>query len=360
MDDSLERIKQANLLKVEKAVENAKHNDLVLSNMRTQEVLLKSFASLVDFLDKKTTRTEIVNQLEEIGTPDALKVVEAVNSLHDTLKTHENTDLSGVTKVLQDLLKETKQIPKQLPEIPKTEIPDNSKHLDNLLKAVQSLEKVVKSQELKVEAPVVNVPETKVNVDAPDLKPIEDSVKASSKELVKAVKSLIIPDYSEHNKEVEKQLKKLNKLIDEFLDAPSGGAGGGGGIASFTNSSGVVTQVQLTSSGAVPVEQYGSSTVLFAPINVSSSGDNTVVAGVTSKKIKVLSVVLVAAGAVSVKWRSGTTDLSGAMPLAANSGFVLPSASPVGRYFETASGQALNINLSGAVQVSGHISYFTE
>ena len=102
-------------------------------------------------------------------------------------------------------------------------------------------------------------------------------------------------------------------------------------------------------------------TVKFASVSVSSSGDNTVIAGVTGLKIKLLSVVLIANGTVNVKWRSNTTDLSGPMPLIANSGFVLPASSAAqGNYLQTATGQSLNLNLSAAVAVSGHISYYEE
>lgn len=104
-----------------------------------------------------------------------------------------------------------------------------------------------------------------------------------------------------------------------------------------------------------------SNTILFAPVSVSSSGDNQIVAAVASKKIKVLSCKLVAGGAVSVKWRNGTTDLEGGNSLVANSGYVLPASSPgQGHYLETDINTALNLNLSSAVQVSGHISYYTE
>lgn len=104
-----------------------------------------------------------------------------------------------------------------------------------------------------------------------------------------------------------------------------------------------------------------SNTIKFASVSVSTSGDNTIVTGVTGVKIKVLSVLLVASGTVSVKWVSNTTDLTGAMPLVANSGFVLPASSPgQGHYFETAVGQGLKLNLSSAVAVNGHISYYEE
>lgn len=105
----------------------------------------------------------------------------------------------------------------------------------------------------------------------------------------------------------------------------------------------------------------GTNTILFAKVDTASSGDTQIVAANATKKIKLLSCVLVCGGNVNIKWRSGTTDLSGAIPCTQFSGYVLPASSPgQGHYLETAVNAALNINLSGAVQVSGHISYYLE
>lgn len=94
----------------------------------------------------------------------------------------------------------------------------------------------------------------------------------------------------------------------------------------------------------------------FASIAVSSSGDNSIVALVATKKIRVLSLKLTANGAVNAKWRSNTTDKTGLSYFAAaGDGEVLPF-NQCG-WFETAAGEALNLNLSGAVAVGGHISY---
>ncbi len=93
----------------------------------------------------------------------------------------------------------------------------------------------------------------------------------------------------------------------------------------------------------------------FAAISAASSGDNTVVALVSGKKIRVLSYVLVADGAVTAKFQSDATDLTGAMSFAANGGASVPFC-PVG-HFETASGVALQLNLGGAVGVRGHLTY---
>lgn len=95
----------------------------------------------------------------------------------------------------------------------------------------------------------------------------------------------------------------------------------------------------------------------FAKISVSSSGDNTLVAAVPSKKIRVLQYNLLSNGGVNAKFQSGAsgTDLTGLKYLVANSGICAPF-SPVG-WFETAAGTLLNLNLSGAIAVGGELTY---
>lgn len=95
----------------------------------------------------------------------------------------------------------------------------------------------------------------------------------------------------------------------------------------------------------------------FAAIAASSSGDNTLVAAVTAKKIRVLSYTLVAAGAVTCRFEDGAggTAKSGQMALAANGVLTVPF-SPVG-HFETTANTLLNLELGGAVSVAGHICY---
>lgn len=95
----------------------------------------------------------------------------------------------------------------------------------------------------------------------------------------------------------------------------------------------------------------------FAAIAASSSGNNTLVAAVTSKKIRVTSLWIVANGSVNVKFQSGAggTDLTGLAYLVVNTGIVLPF-NPHG-WFETASATLLNANLSAAVAVGGCLTY---
>jgi hypothetical protein len=105
---------------------------------------------------------------------------------------------------------------------------------------------------------------------------------------------------------------------------------------------------------------YNGTTALtpkFAKIVASSSGATTIVAAVTSKKIRVVALQVIANAAVNVKWQSHVTptDLTGLAYLAANGGYVLPY-NPVG-WCETVSGEALDINLSGAIAVGGFLTY---
>ena len=93
-----------------------------------------------------------------------------------------------------------------------------------------------------------------------------------------------------------------------------------------------------------------------AAINVAGSGDNQIIAAVSAKQIIVFGFFLVAAGAVSIKWRDGTSDFHPALPLIGQgASWFLPRDGI--RWFVCSTNVALNLNLSAAVQVSGRIYY---
>jgi hypothetical protein len=92
-----------------------------------------------------------------------------------------------------------------------------------------------------------------------------------------------------------------------------------------------------------------------ASVAASSSGNNEIVAAVSGKIIVVTSYVLVASGTVSAKWRSASTDISGAMSMSDTTGAA--ASDPAHGLVETVAGEALNLNLNGAVAVNGHITY---
>lgn len=95
----------------------------------------------------------------------------------------------------------------------------------------------------------------------------------------------------------------------------------------------------------------------YAVISGNTSGNNTLVAAVTGKKIRVLAASFQAAGAVAMTLQSGAggTAVSGAMTMATG----VPVMWPFQRqgWCETAAGALLNMALGGAVQVSGVLVY---
>lgn len=100
-----------------------------------------------------------------------------------------------------------------------------------------------------------------------------------------------------------------------------------------------------------------------AAVSGAASGDNTLVAGVTGKKIKVLGLLLVADSTVAIRLESaaGGTAITGVMTTTAeNLTICLPMTVPGHQWVETAASALLNMELGGAVQVSGCIVYYLE
>ncbi len=95
----------------------------------------------------------------------------------------------------------------------------------------------------------------------------------------------------------------------------------------------------------------------FSAINATTNGDNTIVAAVSGKKVRVLSYSLVADAAVGCAFDdgSGGTELSGQMAFAANGGISVPF-SPVG-HFETTANTVLNLETDAVANVRGHVCY---
>lgn len=100
----------------------------------------------------------------------------------------------------------------------------------------------------------------------------------------------------------------------------------------------------------------------YAVISTATSGDNTIVAAATNgRKIRVQEYLVVPSAAVTLTWKSGSTAISGAMDLAAKAPLEASTFGQTGTgvdgVLQTAGGEALVLNLGGAVQVSGHIKY---
>jgi hypothetical protein len=95
--------------------------------------------------------------------------------------------------------------------------------------------------------------------------------------------------------------------------------------------------------------------IKYGKIDNSASGQAALVAAVTGKRIRIISMHFIAAAAVTVKFQSASTDLTGAESYSASGGLVL-NENKTG-HMQTAVGEAFNINLGGAVNVAGSLSY---
>jgi hypothetical protein len=126
----------------------------------------------------------------------------------------------------------------------------------------------------------------------------------------------------------------------------------------------VATPLPVSNSAESSQMTIGGATVIPKFAVISATGDNTdttLVAAVTSKKIRVLSyTVICSAASTSITFYNGDPDsagaaISGAMPLTANSG-IHAGYCPVG-HFETSSGTLLALEITGTGDVYGHLTY---
>jgi hypothetical protein len=105
----------------------------------------------------------------------------------------------------------------------------------------------------------------------------------------------------------------------------------------------------------------------YLSINATSVGDNVVLSASVYPNMcyMVVSYTLLSDADVTITWKSGSTALSGGMPILASGGVSATSnflagaiGSPIGLFKTLQAGEDLILNLSGAANVGGHISIF--
>ena len=96
-----------------------------------------------------------------------------------------------------------------------------------------------------------------------------------------------------------------------------------------------------------------------ADVDATSSGNTQVVAAVTGRRIRVTSVLATNGGSstVSINFQSSTTEITATHMLAVNGGGYARDARPDGFLFQTAVGEALNINLDANGTVGCDVTY---
>jgi len=119
-----------------------------------------------------------------------------------------------------------------------------------------------------------------------------------------------------------------------------------GAQAIITNPSPVISQAA-----------YGLEVLKVATINISTSGDNTIISAVSGKKHYILKLVIIAEGAVDIILKHGATAWTGPMKFADLTGLTLDlEFAPL----ITDENEAFIINLSAAVTVTGFVIYYTD
>lgn len=97
-----------------------------------------------------------------------------------------------------------------------------------------------------------------------------------------------------------------------------------------------------------------------ADINLSASGDNTLIAALANAPIKIYQIFIVANAAVNITFKDGaaTNFNAFAIPLTAQGSSLTRDYTSIPHWVTTA-GNAFIVNLSGAVQITGRV-YFTK
>ena len=190
--------------------------------------IAQAFGELIKYLDGKTTKTEIINQLKEIRTPDIEKVVKELQKvdkrIYDT-----KIDIKPLSEALKGLHEEIKLIPKELPDIPEAKDKVSVTNLKEINLNTKPVEKAIKGLKLDVKAPIINTEKT-------DLKPLQnimlDLLKAVNKQKFEAPDKIKIKNLDEIKppslKNVEKKLDTSNKHLKTIAEKKVGSGGGGG------------------------------------------------------------------------------------------------------------------------------------
>jgi hypothetical protein len=215
MNDTVLRFRdQANRANLS-AQADSRHKELLALVGRQQSDTTKAFNALLGLLQSGNSKVTVANQISSLSTPDVAQVTTAVKQVEAELKKHENTDLSPLTAKLEELLQETKRLPKDLPSLV---VPDsmNVSNLNDYSDQLAELLTAIKALKLVAEAPVVNVPETVVNVPELKLKPLQDDIKDMSQAVGKELKNAVTAIKLNAPKEERPTVGLITEPFDEY------------------------------------------------------------------------------------------------------------------------------------------------
>ncbi len=99
---------------------------------------------------------------------------------------------------------------------------------------------------------------------------------------------------------------------------------------------------------------FGRFPVKKAKIDESTSGEKVIVAAVTGKSIRVISIMMTLDAADDLTWRSNTIDITGPMDFPISGGLTHSERTGL---FWTEIGEDLRLNIATGAQVSGVLTY---
>lgn len=199
------------------------------------------------FMDGKTTKTEVINQLESISTPDVDKVVQALSKLDADVLANK-IDFKPLTDALKTTNRELSLIPKshakpveQREDVKVTNLSEIKLDNSDVVTAIKGLK-------LDVKAPIINTEKTDIE---PLRKIMLDLLTAINKQ-----KPVVIPEYPTIPEtdltKVEKKLDESNKHLKTISEKKFGGGGGGGHSTPYQDDTGKASYVTLVD-GKIPV-----------------------------------------------------------------------------------------------------------
>lgn len=301
---------------------------------------------------KKTTVT-VTN-----GEPFLKALQSKIDELRKVLAVDVNVDIDDLVEQLKHIEKVAPLVEDLKNAVAGIELPEQVK-----LTGFKELERIVNEHVESIKSiPTLELPEANIKVDVETIgKEQTEQITSTLEKVISAIKDNTVPEPSQKAADylpVRRVRYIGNRLIFDD-DVWTGSSGGGGGIPDSLTRGTALAIVNAAGGGVDDSSSmYDGATQVtpkFKAISASQNGDNDIVAAVVGKKIRVLSYAFVSSGTVNVKWQSNATDLSGLMYFIANTG-ISSGYNPKG-HFETVAGEALQLNLSGAVPVGGHINY---
>lgn len=213
------------------------HNEKLIGSDRVQRAIVETTRLNIEHRDGHEPRVTVKNFPKKISTPDFKKIVAELKNLEKSLAP-KNIDFSLLIEAVNSLKDQVAKIPTEHPEQPEPVEEVTVKNLETLKPSINKLEDAIKKLKL----------DPKINVESPaipelDLTPVAN-IMSQIKESVLSIK---IPDNSKSFDEVVKAQKAVKSAIDNLtFPVPNY-------VLPFKNTAGAAVQVQLDSSGNVPI-----------------------------------------------------------------------------------------------------------